>query len=154
MENMAQCDSTNKRNESLQDVFSVNTFLLLCPRLYCTDVLMRIVAIPFQQCAEATAPGRGAPLSVVVQDNISLPRPARLRGPQPVILTHLQGMKSEECTLNLHPLLSLQRRIDGGPFMEPDQDLQAPTLSVCSCLPSPFHPWLFFLLLCTDCTQQ
>lgn len=101
---------------------------------------MLTVAIVFQLCAEATAQGRGAPLSAVGQDNISLPRPACLQGPKPGFLTHLQGMKSEECTLNLHPLLSLQRSIDGGPFMEPDQDLQAATLSVFRCLPSPPHP--------------
>lgn len=78
-------------------------------------------AIVFQHCAEATAQGRGAPLSVAGQDNISLPRPACLQGHQPVFLTHLRDIKSEECTLNLHPLLSLQRSIDGGPCMEPDQ---------------------------------
>lgn len=84
--------------------------------------------------------GGGVPLSVVGQDNISLLRPACLQGPKPVFLTHLQGMKSEECTPNLHPLLSLQRNIDGGPFMEPDQDLQAPRRSV-------FHVCLYHLTL-------
>lgn len=60
MKNISQCDSANNRNESLQDVFSVNTFLLL---IFSTDVLMLTVVIVFQQCAEATAQGReGAPV--------------------------------------------------------------------------------------------
>lgn len=87
-------------------------------------------AIVFPQPPETIAQERGVPLSVIVQDNISLRRPACLQRPKPVLLTHRKGMKSEECTWNLHPFLSLQRNIDEGLFMEPYQDLQASNLSV------------------------
>lgn len=92
----------------------------------------------FSTVYETIAEGRGVLLSVVGQDNINLLRPACLQGPKPVFLTHLQGIKSEECTLNLHPFLSLQRTIDGGLFMEPNQDLQAPH-------PSVFNVYLYSL---------
>lgn len=133
---------SNNRNESLHDVFSANTFLQLCPWFCCADILMVTgVIVCFSTVCRGRSSGEeGEPLSVVGQDNISLPRPACLQGSKPVFFTHLQGMKSEECTPNLHPLLSLQRNIDGGPFMEPDQDLQAPRRSV-------FHVCLYHLTL-------
>lgn len=90
---------------------------------------MLTIVVAFQHSAKTIAEGRGVLLSVVGQDNISLLRPATLQGHKPVFLTHLQGIKSEECNLNLHPFLSLWRTIDGL-FMEHNQDLQALHLSV------------------------
>lgn len=68
---------------------------------------MLTIVIAFQQSAETIAEGRGVLLFVVGQDNISLLRPVSLQGPKSVFLTRLQGIKSEEFTLNLHPFLSL-----------------------------------------------
>lgn len=115
-------------------MFSVNTFPLLFPWFWYIDLF---IVIAFQQSAETIAEGRGVLISVVGQDNISLLRTACLQGPKPVFLTHLQGIKSEECTLNLHSFLALWRTTDGL-SMEHNQDLQAPHLSV-------FNVWLYHL---------
>lgn len=68
---------------------------------------MLAILIAYQQSAETIAEVRGVLLSVIGQDNISLLRTASLQGPKTVFLTHLQGIKSEEYTLNLHSFLSL-----------------------------------------------